>query len=62
MAEKALTDEKPEVRSSAAAALGAMHSKASIAKLREAADDQDPSVWRQLLGADQYGPSPALFP
>ncbi len=44
IAEKALTDEKPEVRSSAAAALGAMHSKASIAKLREAADDQDPSV------------------
>src|SRR5439155_4781428 len=44
MAEKALTDEKPEVRSSAAAALGAMHSKASIAKLREAVDDQDPSV------------------
>ncbi len=44
IAEKALADEKPEVRSSAAAALGAMHSKASIAKLREAADDQDPSV------------------
>jgi len=44
IAEKALTDEKPEVRASAAAALGAMHSKASIAKLREAADDQDPSV------------------
>src|SRR5713101_3444281 len=44
IAEKALTDEKPEVRSSAAAALGEMHSKASIAKLREAADDQDPSV------------------
>ena len=44
IAEKALADEKPEVRSSAAAALGAMHSKASIAKLREAADDQEPSV------------------
>jgi HEAT repeat protein len=44
IAEKALADEKPQVRSSAAAALGAMHSKASIAKLREAADDQDPSV------------------
>jgi len=44
MAEKALTDEKSEVRSSAAVALGAMQSKASIAKLREAADDQDPSV------------------
>jgi HEAT repeat protein len=44
MAEKALTDEKPEVRSSAAAALGAMRSKATIGKLREAADDQDPSV------------------
>jgi hypothetical protein len=44
MAEKALADEKAEVRSAAAVALGAMHSKASIAKLRKAADDQDPSV------------------
>jgi HEAT repeat protein len=44
MAEKALADEKPEVRSSAAAALGAMHAKAAIGKLREAANDQDPSV------------------
>ena len=44
MAEKALADEKPEVRSSAAAALGAMHSKATIGKLREATNDQDPLV------------------
>jgi len=44
MAEKALTDKKPEVRTSAAVALGAMQSKASIAKLRAAADDQDPAV------------------
>jgi len=33
IAEEALGDEKPEVRSSAASALGAMHSKVSIAKL-----------------------------
>ena len=44
MAERSLTDGKPEVRASAAAALGAMQSKASIAKLRAATDDKDPSV------------------
>jgi hypothetical protein len=44
LAENALTDQKSEVRSSAAVALGAMQSKASIAKLRAAAEDQDPAV------------------
>jgi HEAT repeats len=44
LAEKALTDAKSEVRSSAAIALGTMQSKASVAKLRAAADDQDPAV------------------
>lgn len=44
LAEKALTDEMSEVRSSAAVALGAMQSKASIGKLRAAADDRDPAV------------------
>jgi HEAT repeat protein len=44
LAEKALDDDKPEVRSAAAAALGDMKSRTSIAKLRAALDDNDPSV------------------
>ena len=44
LAQKALTDERPEVRAAAAAALGNMHSRASIPKLRAAMDDPDPSV------------------
>jgi HEAT repeat protein len=39
-----LTDEKPEVRAVAAAALGNMNARKSIPKLRTAMDDQDPSV------------------
>jgi len=44
LAEKALGDEKPEVRLSAAAALGDMRSRASIPKLRKALNDSDISV------------------
>lgn len=44
LAEKALEDERPEVRLSAAAALGDMRSRASIPKLRKALDDTDVSV------------------
>jgi hypothetical protein len=44
LAEKALGDDKPEVRSAAAAALGDMKSRTSIPKLRKALDDRDPSV------------------
>jgi len=44
MAEKALGDEKAEVRTSAAVALGEAKSRSSIPKLREAMDDADPSV------------------
>jgi hypothetical protein len=44
LAEKALRDDKPEVRSAAAAALGDMKSRTSIRKLRAALDDNDPSV------------------
>ena len=44
LAEKALDDDKPEVRSAAAAALGDIKSRTSIAKLRAALDDNDPSV------------------
>jgi HEAT repeats len=44
LAQKALTDERPEVRAAAAAALGNMQSRASIPKLKAAMDDQDPSV------------------
>ena len=44
LAEKALSDTKPEVRSAGAAALGEMGSRRSIPKLRKALDDGDPSV------------------
>jgi HEAT repeat protein len=44
LAQKALTDERPEVRAAAAAALGDMQSRASIPKLKAAMEDQDPSV------------------
>ncbi len=44
LAEKALTDDRSEVRSAAAAALGEMKARASIPKLRAAVDDQDPLV------------------
>jgi HEAT repeat protein len=44
VAEKALDDEKPEVRLSAAAALGDMRSRSSIPKLRAALDDTDVAV------------------
>src|ERR1700674_3170510 len=44
LAEKALADDKPEVRSAAAVSLGDMKSRASIQKLKKALDDDDPSV------------------
>jgi HEAT repeats len=44
LVERALKDDKPEVRTAAAVALGDMKSKTSIPKLKEALDDQDPSV------------------
>src|SRR6266849_5877612 len=44
LAEKALKDDKPEVRSAAAAALGDMKSRTSIPKLRAVLDDNDPLV------------------
>ena len=44
LAEKALFDPKPEVRSAGAAALGEMGSRKSIAKLIKVLDDKDPSV------------------
>jgi|SRR5579862_7675095 len=44
LAQKALTDDRPEVRAAAAAALGNMQSRTSIPKLRAATEDQDPTV------------------
>jgi HEAT repeat protein len=44
IAERALRDHAPEVRSAAAAALGGMRSRSSIPKLKAATDDKDPSV------------------
>src|SRR5437667_3588123 len=44
LAEKALSDLKPEVRAAAAAALGDMNSRRSIPKLKKALDDENPLV------------------
>jgi HEAT repeat protein len=44
MAEKALADEKPEVRAAGASALGLMLSKASVPKLKAALTDKEPLV------------------
>jgi HEAT repeat protein len=44
LAQKALADERPEVRAAGAVALGNMQSRASIPKLKAAMEDQDPSV------------------
>lgn len=44
IAEKALADDRPEVRTAAATALGDMKSRSSIPKLKEALDDNDPGV------------------
>ena len=44
IAEKALEDERPEVRAAAATALGQMDSKASVPKLRKTVNDKEVSV------------------
>src|SRR5690348_10782767 len=44
MAEKALEDDNPEVRASAATALGNIHSRAAIPRLKKALLDKDASV------------------
>ena len=44
LVENALHDDRAEVRSAAAEALGDMNSRTSIQKLRKALDDKDPSV------------------
>jgi len=44
IAETGLADDKPEVRTAAATALGDMKSRSSIPKLKEALDDNDPGV------------------
>jgi HEAT repeat protein len=44
LAQKALADQRPEVRAAAAAALGNMPSRVSIPKLKAAIEDPDPGV------------------
>jgi HEAT repeat protein len=44
IAEKALADDRPEVRTAAVTALGDMKSRSSIPKLKLALDDNDPAV------------------
>ena len=44
LAQKAVTDEKPEVRSAAATTLGQLHGKFSVALLHKLLSDSEPSV------------------
>jgi HEAT repeat protein len=44
LAQKALADQRPEVRAAGAAALGNMQSRVSIPKLKAAMEDPDPAV------------------
>jgi HEAT repeat protein len=61
MAERALQDQKPEVRTSAATALGLMGSKVSIPALKKALSDKDPSVVLTAAHALQVLNDPAGY-
>jgi HEAT repeat protein len=51
LVEKAVTDEKPDVRAAAAAALGQFHGKTPVAILHKMLSDSDPSVVLAAAGA-----------
>jgi HEAT repeat protein len=65
MAEKALDDEKTEVRAAAAAALGEMDAQRSISKLQRALSDKEPKVVlaaaRSLVQLNDNGPAYEVF-
>ncbi len=65
MAEKALEDEKTDVRAAAAAALGEMDAKGSISKLQKALSDKEPKVVlaaaRSLLQLNDNVPAYEVF-
>ncbi len=61
MAESALSDERPEVRSAAASALGQMGAKSSIPKLEQAVRDKDASVVFSATDALYRLGSPSAF-
>ena len=61
MAHSALQDQKPEVRTAAATALGLMGSKASIPELKKALADKEPSVVLAAAHALQVLNDPAGY-
>src|SRR5712691_278299 len=61
MAQKALQDQKPEVRATAATALGLMGSKVSIPELKKALSDKAPSVVLAAAHALQVLNDPAAY-
>jgi HEAT repeat protein len=61
MAERALQDQKPQVRAAAATALGLMGSKASIPELKKALSDKKPSVVLAAAHALQVLNDPAGY-
>jgi HEAT repeat protein len=61
MAQRALQDQKPEVRTAAATALGLMGSKASIPELKKALSDKEPAVVLAAAHALQVLNDPAGY-
>lgn len=61
LSEQALTDEHPEVRASAATALGKMRSRTSIPKLKHALDDKDIAVAMAAANALREMGDPAAY-
>ena len=61
LSEQALTDEHPEVRASAATALGKMRSRTSIPKLKHALEDKDITVALAAANALREMGDPAAY-
>jgi HEAT repeat protein len=61
MAQRALQDQKPEVRAAAATALGLMGSKVSVPELKKALSDKEPSVVLAAAHALQLLNDPAGY-
>ena len=61
LAEKAVADEKPEVRVAAATALGQLHGKSSVPLLHKLLDDPEPSVVLAAASALMPYKDPAAY-
>src|SRR5712671_5327072 len=61
LAQKAATDDKPEVRVAAATALGQLHGKGSVAILQKLLSDAEPSVVLAAASALMPSKDPAAY-